>query len=820
MRFQLIVTNHPTAEIARPSVFVTDSVTGKRHIIGQVPEGLQRQCNQMGFRTSRMDTIFLTGITDWAAASGLPGFILTVGDQGLKELQVVHSGNKILQYVVASWRYFVFRFGLKLRVDDLDVYKADAYQVKAVNIKSATQTRTKTSKAFERVSDLVQYIFLIKTGMGNSGRALMNIEIPSDVHNPKVSANYIMTGNPIRGRFLVEKAKELGCPKQKYRDLCNFQSVWLEDGTEIKPEQVLEPMKTFDSILFLDIPGPEYLHNTIEHDWKSELEEKKYSAVYHFVDESVVNVLDLPEYQKFIKSFGPDTYHFVSHRQYVPDTLNFLSSYVTSLKWHVLLPDLFPLFRWSEQPEKHIPEGLPNVRPMLCGQIVGFGPDETSIVRASSCTSTEEVVKILRDAYAEDIAPLQLPSFATEEEFVKLATTPANNNLKQVPDNSRPLKEQVETLVLGTGSALPSKLRNVISNAVRVPTESGYRTIFLDAGENTLGSINKLYSREDVTMLFRELKLVYLSHLHADHHIGIVSLLQKWCQVRSKHDKLYVVAPWQYEKFLTELQRIDSTLDLANVVYLSCDQFNSGKVLPEFEQIPIEDIPKNETLKVRGTQKEPKKDLQLQSQLYRDVGLNSIKTCYALHCEYSYSCMLDFAVGSESFKVAYSGDTRPRQGFAKIGYDCDLLVHESTLEDDKYQDAIEKRHSTTSEAVQMGILMKTKKLLLTHFSQRYRYCSSATKVYEKLQNPLHSNSEIDRVSPIFKVPLTADMIDNAPRIEAIIAFDNMHVPMDKFGLQKKVFQTLGDKLERLFNSDAEEDMQEEKPQNNKKRRAT
>ncbi|KAG7706977.1 hypothetical protein KL914_002861 [Ogataea haglerorum] len=820
MRFQLIVTNHPTAEIARPSVFVTDSVTGKRHFIGQVPEGLQRQCNEMGFRTSRLDTMFLTGIMDWTAISGLPGLILTVADQGLKDLQVVHTGNNILQYVVASWRYFVFRFGLKLKIDDLDVYKSDAYKVKAVNIKSASQKHMKLSKAFDRVSDLVQYIFLIKTGMGNTGRALMNIEIPSDVHNPKVSANYIMTGNPIRGRFLVEKAKELGCPRQKYKNLCNFQSVTLDDGTEIKPEQVLEPQRTFDSILFLDIPGPEYLQNTIKHDWKSELSGKKYSAVYHFVDESVNDVLDLPEYQQFIRSFGPDTYHFISHRQYVPDTLNFLASYVVSLKWHALLPDLFPLFRWSDQPEKQIPEGLSNVRPMLCGQTLGFGPGVTSIMRANSCTSTDEVVKTVRNAYAEEIAPLQLPNFVSEEEFVKLATAPPNNKLKHAPDRRRPLKEQVEVLVLGTGSALPSKLRNVISNAVRVPTESGYRTIFLDAGENTLGSINKLYSQEDVATLFRELKMVYLSHLHADHHIGIVALLQKWCQVRSEHDKLYVVAPWQYEKFLVELQRIDSTLDLANIVYLSCDQFNSGKVRPEFEQIPIEDVPENETLKARGTQIEPRKNIQLQSQLYKDAGLNAIKTCYAFHCEYSYSCVLDFAVGSESFKVAYSGDTRPRQAFAKLGYDCDLLVHEATLEDDKYEDAIEKRHSTTLEAVQMGILMKTKKLLLTHFSQRYRYCSSAAKVYEKLQNPLRSNSEVDPRSPILKVPLIADMVDNAPRIEAIIAFDNMHIPMDKFGLQKKVFQALGDKLERLFNSDAEENMQEENPQNNKKRRAT
>lgn len=43
--------------------------------------------------------------------------------------------------------------------------------------------------------------------------------------------------------------------------------------------------------------------------------------------------------------------------------------------------------------------------------------------------------------------------------------------------------------------------------------------VLLDVGEGTLGQIFRFYGNESDNVI-RKLKAVYISHLHADHHIG------------------------------------------------------------------------------------------------------------------------------------------------------------------------------------------------------------------------------------------------------------------------------------------------------------
>jgi ribonuclease Z len=56
----------------------------------------------------------------------------------------------------------------------------------------------------------------------------------------------------------------------------------------------------------------------------------------------------------------------------------------------------------------------------------------------------------------------------------------------------------------------------------------------------------------------------------------------------------------------------------------------------------------------------------------------------------------------QGWKLVYSGDTRPCDNLVEMGKDATLLIHEATLEDDMIKEAIEKRHSTTAEAVEIG----------------------------------------------------------------------------------------------------------------------
>ncbi|RTG88363.1 ribonuclease Z [Schistosoma bovis] len=71
------------------------------------------------------------------------------------------------------------------------------------------------------------------------------------------------------------------------------------------------------------------------------------------------------------------------------------------------------------------------------------------------------------------------------------------------------------------------------------------------------------------------------------------------------------------------------------------------------------------------------------------------------------------------WSIVYSGDTPPCPELVKAGKNCDLLIHEATVNDEYVDLALKAKHSTTGQAIQAGRDMNASFILLNHFSQRY-----------------------------------------------------------------------------------------------------
>lgn len=99
------------------------------------------------------------------------------------------------------------------------------------------------------------------------------------------------------------------------------------------------------------------------------------------------------------------------------------------------------------------------------------------------------------------------------------------------------------------------------------------------------------------------------------------------------------------------------------------------------------------------------------------TGLSDLVTCFVTHCNGAQAVSLTFPDG---FKFSYSGDCRPSKTFAEIGKGSTVLLHEATFDDELQVDAEAKKHSTTSEALAVGVAMGARRVILTHFSQRYQ----------------------------------------------------------------------------------------------------
>jgi len=74
-------------------------------------------------------------------------------------------------------------------------------------------------------------------------------------------------------------------------------------------------------------------------------------------------------------------------------------------------------------------------------------------------------------------------------------------------------------------------------------------------------------------------------------------------------------------------------------------------------------------------------------------------------------------------RVGYSGDTRPSRRLVRFFSECDLLIFDSTFRGTDRDKAVERKHSTSLEAAQTALEAGARKLVLTHFSARYRNVS-------------------------------------------------------------------------------------------------
>ncbi|GAA6036325.1 hypothetical protein JCM8097_001668 [Rhodosporidiobolus ruineniae] len=304
-------------------------------------------------------------------------------------------------------------------------------------------------------------------------------------------------------------------------------------------------------------------------------------------------------------------------------------------------------------------------------------------------------------AWAEYVDKAKQAKAAVEQEERERAAVPIGNAAK--------VEGELVVTPLGTGSAIPSKYRNVSATLLHLPprpdvAEQEY--LLLDAGEGTWGQIARRFgegnkekgepSKEDV---LRGIKLLFLSHLHQDHHAGIATILRHRAKLSPPPSSpLTIVCPPNARTYLFEQQQLFD---------LGLYERDGGKEV-RFIDNPL---------------LEPGKTLQTGSRAYNTLedlktrlGLSEVTAVPVLHRCRAWGVVIGHSSG---WKVVFSGDTMPCAALAEAGKGASLLVHEATIEDDMPEVAEAKGHSTFGQAIDVAVKMEARHLLLTHFSARY-----------------------------------------------------------------------------------------------------
>jgi ribonuclease Z len=270
--------------------------------------------------------------------------------------------------------------------------------------------------------------------------------------------------------------------------------------------------------------------------------------------------------------------------------------------------------------------------------------------------------------------------------------------------------------ILGNNSAIPAHDRNQTSQLLQL--DSQY--VLIDCGEGTQIQLSKQNIR------LGRIKTILISHLHGDHYFGLIGLISTMHLFHRKL-KLTIFAPSELKKILDlQLKASETTLSFElEFIPLSHDGL---KEIQRDEQFTIKAFPLEHGIKCYGFLiKETPKQWRIDKQkLPEEMLIQEIVTLKNGINVFNEDGSIKYALEKHTFpprlsrSYAYCSDTRYHEEIIPYIQGVDLLYHEATFADDMADRAAKTLHSTATQAATIAKKAEVQKLLLGHYSTRYK----------------------------------------------------------------------------------------------------
>ncbi|NOQ29049.1 MAG: ribonuclease Z [Methanosarcinales archaeon] len=278
---------------------------------------------------------------------------------------------------------------------------------------------------------------------------------------------------------------------------------------------------------------------------------------------------------------------------------------------------------------------------------------------------------------------------------------------------------------LGTGGSLPTPHRN--PSAILVNREG--ELMLFDCGEGT----QQQMMRAKTGMM--KLSSIFITHLHADHILGIPGLVQTM-SFQGRTDPLFIYAPERSGDQIEQLTRIGHTRPKFEV---QITELFPGDVV-EVDEYDILAIRTEHNMPSIGyALSEHQRTGRFNRERAIELGVPPGPLFSRL--QHGESVVVDGTtvhpgdvLGSPrpGRKIVYTGDTRPTEEVLEASRDADLLIHDSSLAHDLIGWARETMHSTAREAALLAKEAGVRELVLTHISSRYADASPILKDAEEV----------------------------------------------------------------------------------------
>lgn len=178
-------------------------------------------------------------------------------------------------------------------------------------------------------------------------------------------------------------------------------------------------------------------------------------------------------------------------------------------------------------------------------------------------------------------------------------------------------------------------------------------------GEGSYGQLKRRFGAHAADDLVRALRCIWISHIHADHHVGLPALLAARTRLLGPDcPPLLVLGPRPLRRALTAYAQLEPMR--FRFVEASA---TAGPPPPGAPQPPA-----------------PTPEAQAAiAEVVASMGLSRFESVLVAHCAHAYGLVLERAAGeggAGGWKVVFSGDTRPCPQLVEAARGATLLIHE------------------------------------------------------------------------------------------------------------------------------------------------